>query len=309
VKPIPVQFHIGPLLLHTYGIGLAVTYWLAYRYFEHRLKTDGYPVDWVPGVFAWVVVSSIIGARIVHVLANWSYYQANPGQILAVWHGGLSSFGGLLFAVPLGTYLAVRRCPGLTAMKALDLVAPVLVLAWAIGRLLGPQLMFAGGGRETTAWYGMAYAGQAGKRVPVPLIQAFDCLVIYVILLQIEQRYRPRATGFMVATAATLYGLARFFEESLFLRQNDHLGGILVQAAGLGLVVAGAVWMMVLARRRPPAAEPAAGADRVVRVGSGNAPAEHDPPGAGPDPAPERPGAAEPVAGAGAPPPPPADPD
>jgi phosphatidylglycerol:prolipoprotein diacylglycerol transferase len=257
MKPIPVQFHIGPLLLHTYGIGLAVTFWVAYRYYEHRLKVRGYPVEWLPAVFGWVVVTAIAGARILHVAANWSYYSAAPGQILAVWHGGLSSFGGLLFAVPTGTYLAARRCPNLSAIEALDIVAPVLVLAWAIGRLLGPQLMVAGGGRETTAWYGMAYAGQVGKRIPVPLIQAADCLVIYAIVLLVEHYYTHRPRGFLIATAATLYGLARFFEENVFLRQNDHTGSVLVQAAGLGLVVLGASWMLVLSRRGVPVSAPA----------------------------------------------------
>ena len=249
MKPIPVLFHVGPLVVHTYGIGLAITYWFAYRYFERRLKANGYPVEWLAGVFVWVLISSIAGARVLHVLANWSYYSTDPGQIFAIWNGGLSSFGGLLFAIPIGTYLAVRRCPGLSALRALDLVAPVLVAAWAIGRLLGPQLMVAGGGAQTTAWYGLSYAGQVGKRVPVPLIQAFDCFVIFGIVLLTERRYRPRPTGFLIAAAATLYGLARFFEENVFLRQNDHTGSVLVQAAGLGLVVLGAVWMLVLVRR------------------------------------------------------------
>ena len=38
MKPIPVAFHIGPLEVHTYGIGLAVTFWFAYCYFERRLR-------------------------------------------------------------------------------------------------------------------------------------------------------------------------------------------------------------------------------------------------------------------------------
>jgi len=52
VKPIPVSFHLGPtpLVIHTYGIGLAVTFWFAYRYFERRLRSNGYPPDWFSGV-------------------------------------------------------------------------------------------------------------------------------------------------------------------------------------------------------------------------------------------------------------------
>ena len=104
VKPIPVAFHIGPLEVHTYGIGLAITFWFAYRYFERRLRNAGYPYEWLTGAFLWIVVASIVGARLLHVLANWSIYQAHPSQILAIWQGGLSSFGGLLFGIPVGDH-------------------------------------------------------------------------------------------------------------------------------------------------------------------------------------------------------------
>jgi phosphatidylglycerol---prolipoprotein diacylglyceryl transferase len=257
VKPIPVAFHIGPLEVHTYGIGLAITFWFAYRYFERRLRNAGYPYEWLTGVFLWIVVASIAGARLLHVLANWSIYQAHPSQILAIWQGGLSSFGGLLFGIPVGVILARRRCPELPSIRALDLVSPVLMAAWGVGRLLGPQLMVAGGGKRTTAWWGLAYAGEAGKRVPVPLIQAFDSFVIFGILLLIEHYVRNRPVGFVLAATAALWGLARFFEENVFLRQNDHNGAPLVQGAGLLLFVAGLVAMAVLWRRhqRHPAPE------------------------------------------------------
>lgn len=259
MKPIPVAFHIGPLEVHTYGIGLAITFWFAYRYFERRLHRNGYPTQWLTGVFLWIVVSSIVGARVLHVLANLSYYKADPSQIVAVWQGGLSSFGGLLFGVPVGVLLARRRCPALASVRALDLVSPVLMAAWGVGRLLGPQLMFQGGGRQTTAWYGLAYAGQVGKRVPVPLVQAFDSFVIFAILLLIERHVRRRPVGFVLAATAALWGLARFFEENVFLRQNDHVGSWLVQGAGLLLFSAGAIAMGVLwvRRRLPDATGPA----------------------------------------------------
>jgi prolipoprotein diacylglyceryltransferase len=249
VKPIPVAFHIWFLEVHTYGIGLAITFWFAYRYFERRLRNAGYPWEWLTGVFLWIVVASIVGARLLHVLANYSYYKTNPGQILDVWHGGLSSFGGLLFGIPVGVILARRRCPELPSIRALDIVSPVLMAAWGVGRLLGPQLMVAGGGRPTTAWWGMYYAGEAGKRVPVPLIQAFDSFVIFAILILIEHRVRNRPVGFILAATAGLWGLARFFEENVFLRQNDHNGAPLVQGAGLALFIAGSVAMVVLWRR------------------------------------------------------------
>ncbi|HUC35866.1 MAG TPA: prolipoprotein diacylglyceryl transferase family protein [Acidimicrobiales bacterium] len=260
MKPIPVSFHIGPLLVHTYGIGLAITFWFAYRYFDHRLRKNGYETRWLTGVFLWVVVASIVGARALHVLSDLSYYSSNPGEILAIWHGGLSSFGGLLGGVPTGVLLARRRCPELGVVRALDLVSPVLMAAWGIGRLLGPQLMVAGGGARTSAWYGMYYAGEQGKRVPVPIIQSIDSFVIFGILLLLERRYHDRPAGFVLAATAGLWGLGRFYEEFVFLRQSSPQGSLAVEIAGLCLFGSGMVAMGLLLRRhrRKGARAPAA---------------------------------------------------
>ena len=274
VKPIPVSFHIGPLLVHTYGIGLAVTFWFAYRYFDRRLRANGYRTEWVTGMFLWVVATSIIGARVLHVLANWSTYSAQPGQILQVWHGGLSSFGGLLFGVPTGVILARRRCPELPTVRALDLVSPVLMAAWGVGRLLGPQLMVAGGGRPCSTWYCMAYAGEVGRRVPVPIFQAIDSFAIFAILLLIERHFRQRPVGFIVAATMALWGLARFLEENVWLRQNDHNGSILVQGAGLALFAAGLVVMALL--RRNQLRQAAAGETGPAPAGDDGAPADDE---------------------------------
>ena len=265
MKPIPVSFHIGPLLVHTYGIGLAVTFWFAYRYFERRLRQRGYPTAWVTGMFLWVVVSAVVGARVLHVVSNWSYYSADPGQIVDIWHGGLSSFGGLLFGVPTGMLLARRRCPELRLLVALDVVAPVLMAAWGLGRLLGPQLMVAGGGAPTTAWYGMYYAGETGKRVPVPLIQSVDSFVIFGLLLLVERYVSRRPNGLVLSAAMGLWGLSRFFEEHFWLgtaaqvgstQSESGVGPVLVQAAGLALFAAGAATALWLWRRAGTAGAP-----------------------------------------------------
>ena len=258
MKPIPVSFHLGPLVVHTYGIGLAVTFWLAYRYFERRLRANGYATEWLTGVFLWIVVASIVGARLLHVLSNLSMYRANPGEILQVWHGGLSSFGGLLFGVPTGLVLTRRRCPELRAIRALDIVAPVLMAAWGVGRLLGPQLMVAGGGHPTHEWFGMYYAGQVGKRLPVPILQAIDSFIILGVLLLIERYYKDRPVGFVLAATMALWGLTRFYEERLWLGEIGHLGSELVQIAGLVLFVAGLGVMVFLYRRHRGAESPRA---------------------------------------------------
>jgi phosphatidylglycerol:prolipoprotein diacylglycerol transferase len=248
MKPIPVAFHVGPLEVHTYGIGLAITFWFAFTYFDRRLRRAGYGTDWLAGVFLWIIVAAVAGARALHVLSNLSFYRHNPGDILAIWHGGLSSFGGLLFAVPTGIILTHRRCPELPVGEALDIVAPVLLAAWAMGRLLGPQLMTMGGGHPTHQWFGMYYDGQSGKRLPVPIFQAIEDFSVYFVLIATERRLqrwpdgaarRGYPAGVVLGIAMVLWGIERTLDEHLWLGEDGHLGSLLVQIAGVLLVVGG----------------------------------------------------------------------
>jgi phosphatidylglycerol:prolipoprotein diacylglycerol transferase len=263
MRPIPVAFHIWFLEVHTYGIGLALTFWFGLRYTERRLRKAGYPWQWVTGMFVWVIVAAIVGARALHVLSMLGYYSHNPGQIIAIWQGGLSSFGGILFAVPVALVSARRRCPQLPLLRFADLMAPVLMACWGIGRLLGPQLMVAGGGHRTNQWFGMYYAGQVGKRLPVPIFQSLEDLSIFAALLLVERWLRSAApvaatpaegaapvprrlppAGIVIGTGMVLWGIERFLDEHLWLGEDGHLGSILTQTAGVALAVAGVILLI-----------------------------------------------------------------
>jgi phosphatidylglycerol---prolipoprotein diacylglyceryl transferase len=270
MKPIPVVFHIGPLQVHTYGIGLALTFWFAFTYFERRLRRHGYPTEWFVPVFLWIVLAAVVGARALHVLSNLGMYTHHLGDIFAIWHGGLSSFGGLIFAVPTGIILTRRRCPELPIGRALDLIAPVLLAAWAMGRLLGPQLMVAGGGHPTHQWFGMYYAGQAGRRLPVPIFQATEDFCVFLVLIAIERRLSRwpdgtvrsgYPTGTVLGTAMILWGIERSLDEHLWLGEDGRLGSLLVQIAGVMLVVGGAYLLWRTRRRWQAWAGGASGAE------------------------------------------------
>jgi phosphatidylglycerol---prolipoprotein diacylglyceryl transferase len=277
MRPIPVAFHVWFLEVHTYGVGLALTFWFGLRYAERRLRKAGYPWQWVTGMFVWVIVSAIVGARVLHVLSNLSLYSHHPGEVFAVWQGGLSSFGGLLFAVPVAIVISRRRCPQLPTLRFADLMAPVLMASWGIGRLLGPQLMLAGGGHPTHQWFGMYYAGQPGRRLPVPIFQAMEDFAIFGALLLVERWLRSVApapsgplgaddptdflppAGIVLGVGMVLWGIERFLDEHLWLGEDGHLGSLLVQGAGIALALAGAA---LLATRVGPLRRWMRGEDR-----------------------------------------------
>ncbi|MBO0893864.1 MAG: hypothetical protein J2O39_05775, partial [Acidimicrobiales bacterium] len=123
--------------------------------------------------------------------------------------------------------------------------------AWALGRLLGPQVMIAGGGHPTRSWIGLEYAGQVGKRLPVPLFQAAECFAIFVVLLWVERRVNAAGgpTGLVLAIGCALFGLVRFTDEWFWLRYPGQAGDVAVEAGSLALFVAGLVAGAMLVRR------------------------------------------------------------
>src|SRR6185437_7341774 len=154
--------------------------------------------------------------------------------------------------------------------------------AWAMGRLLGPQLMVAGGGHPTQQWFGMYYAGQVGRRLPVPIFQALEDFAVFLVLLYVEHRANrwpdgSRRTGYppgaVLGVGMVLWGIERTLDEHLWLGEDGHLGSMLVQIAGVALAIGG-VALLVVTRARwrrwlatgAPGGHPTLGTTDVVAV-------------------------------------------
>ena len=249
INAIPTAIAIGPLTFYLYGLGLATAVWVTYRAVQRRLSTRGIPTDrWA--YFATATIGSgVLGARGAHVVTNWSYYQHHLSSVVALWQGGLASFGGLALATPVALVLARRWWPQCTLLEFADIVVPAIVAGWALGRALGPQFMYAGGGHETHQWFGMTYAGQVGRRVPVPLIQAAEDALLWLALLRIERR--NATPGTVTGIAMVIWGIVRFLDEYFLLGEQGHSGSLAVQGASLALAVGGlALLGRVLQQRR-----------------------------------------------------------
>jgi phosphatidylglycerol:prolipoprotein diacylglycerol transferase len=114
---------IGPLQLQTFTLALAVAVvagigWSAYRLPDQR----GAVVDAGLGALA----GGVIGARLAHVLLNWTYFAYNTDEIWRLRSGGLDWHGALLGCL-IGLWV-VSRWRGLDFVHLLDVLAPALPL-------------------------------------------------------------------------------------------------------------------------------------------------------------------------------------
>lgn len=247
---VPTSIHLGPFVFHLYGLGLGIAAYVAYLYAERRLRRSGLDVTPFARYTGALLVAGLLGARLAHIATNWGYYDGHPGRWVAVWQGGLASFGGIALALPVGIVGQRHWWPHTRLAAFTDALIPALVAGWALGRVLGPQFMVNGGGHATTSWFGMHYAGQPGKRVPVPLIQGAEDGVLWLLLLGLEAKWTKRAVGTVSAVAMVAWGLVRAYDERWLLGQNSHSGSVGVQLAGLALSVGGVVTWWRVARYR-----------------------------------------------------------
>jgi phosphatidylglycerol:prolipoprotein diacylglycerol transferase len=186
-------------------------------------------------------VAGLIGARLANIATNWGYYSDHPARWIAVWQGGLASFGGIGVALPIGLYLQRRWWPASPLAAFTDALVPALIAGWALGRVLGPQFMVNGGGHLTHQWFGIHYAGQVGKRIPVPLIQGAEDAALWLILLALDHRRSRRHVGVVTGVAMIIWGIVRSTDERLLLGQESHSGSLGVQIAGIVLALGGVI--------------------------------------------------------------------
>lgn len=132
---LPQLFKLGPLTIQTVGVlhtlGIVTAIWWAWR----KAPLFEIEKDDILNLSGTLVLWAVIGARAFSILfdGSLSWYLQNPMQMLMVWHGGFTFYGGFLFAATAGIWYVRRH--GLDGWKIADLLSPALALGIAVGRL------------------------------------------------------------------------------------------------------------------------------------------------------------------------------
>ncbi|WP_025025554.1 prolipoprotein diacylglyceryl transferase [Caldalkalibacillus mannanilyticus] len=128
----PVALQLGPIAIHWYGLILGTAALLALMLSTREGKKHGIVPDTFMDMAFFAIPMGILGGRLYYVLFQWDYYREHPGDILAVWKGGLAIHGVIIAGVI--TILVFCKVKKLSFWKVVDILAPHVLLAQGIGR-------------------------------------------------------------------------------------------------------------------------------------------------------------------------------
>jgi len=218
----PVAFSLFGLEIRWYGIitalALIIGFTVAYFIARYRRQRQDEVIN-----FALIaVVFSIIGARLVHVAANWSYYGENPILILAFRRGGLAIQGAILGGIiALIVFCRIRK---LDFWLWADIYVTGLVLGQAIGRWGNFINQEAFGRPSSLPW--AIYIDPANRPYdyasydhfhPTFLYESISNFLLFALLLLMHRFYKNKPGripyGLILAMYLGIYSIYRTFIE------------------------------------------------------------------------------------------------
>ncbi len=250
--------HLGPLSLRAYGLCIALGALAAVRFASARQDRRGGPKGLVESIAWWAVPAGLVGARLYHVATDWNKgspsFADEPLRIVRIWEGGLGIWGGVFLGTAVGCIVANRK--GARAIRLLDVAAPAIPIAQAIGRFGNwfNQELF---GRPTSLPWGLRIdldnrpSGYEGFQTfhPTFLYESLWCLFIAGVLLRVERRARLKP-GQLFALYVALYTAGRLAIETLRIDQATRIGGFRVNELVAPTVGALALLAFLLLGRR-----------------------------------------------------------
>ena len=197
---------IGPLTPRWYGLLFMAPFVLGTFVLGHIYKSEKTSPVWVDVITVYMLVGTIVGARLGHVLFYEPSLLTTPDifEVFRIWHGGLASHGatiGILLAVWL-----FSRNNKFDYLWTLDRIVIVVALGGAcirMGNLMNSEIV----GKPTDAPWGFTFPRDVEHLVPVarPLpVGAVQVAAVPVQLVDGTTSYRLLPKGTPVAPDAPM---------------------------------------------------------------------------------------------------------
>lgn len=259
-----VAFTVGGYEVHWYGIIIAFGFALAVLYGGRTAYKWKMSLDGMTDVLIWGTLFGIVCARLYYVVFEWDYFSQNPSEIIAIWHGGIAIYGGIIGAL-IGGYIGAK-IGKIDFANLLDIGALGLLIGQGIGRWGNFFNQEAFGTNTETALFRMWSTKirdelaanqydllQKGMEVdpntavhPTFLYESVWCIALFLILhFFVKNRRKFKGEVFLLYGIG--YGLERMVVEglrtdSLYIGSSNIRVSQLLSAV---IVVAFTVWLIV----------------------------------------------------------------
>jgi prolipoprotein diacylglyceryltransferase len=163
--------------LRWYSLCFALGFIISQQFMVYFFRKEGQDENSVDKLTIYMVLATIIGARLGHVLFyEPERYLSNPIDILKVWEGGLASHGAAI-SILIALWIYAKKTPGQSYLWVVDRIVIVTAMTGALirfGNLMNSEI----GGKETNTDSGFVYAWHIEEileslRVPVESIEAY----------------------------------------------------------------------------------------------------------------------------------------
>ncbi len=218
--------YYGVMLFFAMLIGISTTVFVSKKYYKNI------DLDTLLDFFPWLIVISIISARIYYVLLSLDFYLKYPKEIPAVWHGGLAIhgaiFGGLIFGIIY--FKIIKKYP---VLPYADVVSYGLSLGQSIGRWGNFFNSEAFGTPCNLPW--KLYIAPINRPFeymsseyfhPTFLYESIWDIFVFFILFFVVRKLAKNTPGFIFFSYLALYSLGRIFIENIRIDSVLNIVGI-----------------------------------------------------------------------------------
>jgi len=251
----PVAIQLGPFSIRWYAICIILGLLLAVILSMKEAPRKGIESDDIIDFILIAFPVAIIGARLYYVIFRWSYFRENPGEIFAVWNGGIAIYGGLL-AGALVLYL-FSRSRLIDPVDFLDIAAPSVMIAQSIGRWGNFVNQEAYGAIVKNLDYLPSFIRNqmfidGSYRQPTFLYESCWNLLGFVLILYLRRRPKLLRKGEVTAFYLIWYGFGRMIIEGMRTDSLMFLGIRVSQWLSLILILLGISIMIYQRKKNAP---------------------------------------------------------
>lgn len=184
---VPKSFEVFGLTIAMYGVIIGLGFLLGLLLIARIAKKTGQSPDDYWDLAVYLIIFSIVGARLYYVLFAWDSYKNDPISILYIRNGGLAIYGGVLAGFL--TIFIYTRIKKKSFLKFTDTIMPGLLLGQVLGRW---------GNFTNREVFGEYTDGFLAMRLPVEMVRQSD-------ISELMRQHMSAATNYIQVSPTFLY--------------------------------------------------------------------------------------------------------